>query len=82
MDKARGSDGLNALFYKKAWDIIKEEVCASIVNFFNFNCFQEAIHWTTLATQFFNLVVNKGSYHTVFLATKHIQRIWEVECFS
>ncbi|XP_056685901.1 uncharacterized protein [Spinacia oleracea] len=34
VNKAPGIDGLNGLFFRKAWDIVKEEVYAAVKNFF------------------------------------------------
>lgn len=33
-DKAKGVDGLNAVFYKKIWPWVKKDICRAIKQFF------------------------------------------------
>lgn len=33
--KALGPDGLNGMFYQKHWDVVKDDVCGAVLNFFN-----------------------------------------------
>ncbi|XP_074288508.1 uncharacterized protein LOC141613665 [Silene latifolia] len=33
--KSPGPDGYNSQFYKDAWDVVGDEICASIINFFD-----------------------------------------------
>ncbi|XP_059315533.1 uncharacterized protein LOC132066187 [Lycium ferocissimum] len=47
-DKAPGVDGFNAVFYKKAWRIIKHEVIGAFQNFFLTGQLYRAVNCTTI----------------------------------
>lgn len=47
-DKAPGVDGYNAVFFKKAWPVIKQDVYGAVMEFFQENRFYKAVNCTSL----------------------------------
>lgn len=47
-DKAPGIDGYNAVFFKKSWPIIKNEICGALSAFFNNGLLYLDINCTTI----------------------------------
>lgn len=37
-DKSSGPDGYTSCFFKKSWNIIGQDVCAAVHQFFDFGC--------------------------------------------
>lgn len=47
--KSPGLDGLPALFYKKYWDVVGDDICDLVLNFLNDGCMPEDINFTHVA---------------------------------